>query len=137
MPIEDQERRQLALELLDALATGDPERVLERMSEDPAWGFFAQRFPGAEGVRSIVRAASELYEAGSQSRDILAVYVDGPVVILKTSMRARTFKGEEYENLYVLFVHFDGESSRKVRLVEEFMDTAYGDAKFNGWEMSD
>ena len=137
MPIEPQERQRLALELLDSIATGDAEQVLARMNDEPAWGFFAQRFPGAEGVRSIVKASSELYEAGSQTREILDVYCDGPTVIIKTSMRARTFKGEDYENLYVMFIHFDGESSRQVRLVEEFMDTAYGDAKFSGWEMSD
>ena len=137
MPLDPEDRKRLALELLDSIATGDADQVLARMSNEPSWGFFAQRFPGVEGVSAIVKASSELYEAGSQTREILAIYCDGPTVIIKTSMRARTFKGEDYENLYVMFVHFDGEESDEVHLVEEFMDTAYGDAKFSGWEMSD
>jgi ketosteroid isomerase-like protein len=132
MNSDDQKR--LALELLDAISTRDVDAVLARMTEDPSWGFFAQQFPGADGVRAILKAASELYEPGSEKRDIHAVYCDGDTVIVKTSMRARTFKGDDYENLYIMIVHFEGE---KIRLVEEFMDTAYGNEKFSGWEMSE
>ena len=129
---DDQKR--LALELLDAISTRDPDAVLSRMTDEPSWGFFAQQFSGKEGVTAILKAASELYAPGSETREIHAVYCDGDTVIVKTSMRARTFKGDDYENLYIMIVHFEGE---KIRLVEEFMDTAYGNEKFSGWEMSE
>ena len=130
----DDERKQLALDFLATLATRDVDAVLDRMTEEPSWAFFAQAFPGKDGVRAILKAAYELYQPGSQERDINAVYRDGDVVIIKTTMRATTFKGEDYENLYIMIVHFEGD---RVRHVEEFMDTAYGDSKFEGWEMSD
>ena len=134
MPIDTDGRKRLAPEFLDVLATRDADAVLARMTDDPGWAFFAQQFPGAEGVRSIVRASSELYQEGSHQRTIHAVYADGETVIVKTSLRAKTFRGEDYENLYVMIVHFSGE---KIELVEEFMDTAYGNEKFRDWEMSD
>ena len=132
--MDDPTRKALALEFLDLLASRDVDRVLERMTSDPSWAFFAQRFPGQAGVRSILEAAYELYIPGSQERDIDAVYCDGETVIIKTTMRAKTFKNEDYENLYIMIVHFEGE---KIRHVEEFMDTAYGNEKFSGWEMND
>ena len=130
------DRKRLALEFLDVLATRDVDAVLARMTDPPAWAFFAQAFPGAEGVRAIVKASSELYKEGSHQRTIHAVYADGETdtVIVKTSLRAKTFRGEDYENLYIMIVHFEGD---QIRLVEEFMDTAYGNEKFAGWEMSD
>jgi len=126
-------RKRLALEFLETMASRDPEQVLAKMTSAPSWAFFAQQFKGAEGVRTILAAAYELYEPGSQDRDIDAIYCDGDTVIIKTTMRARTFKGEDYENIYIMIVHFEGE---KIRHVEEFMDTAYGNEKFSGWEMS-
>ena len=132
--LDGETRKRLALEFLETLATRDLTQVLSRMVDEPSWAFFAQQFPGRAGVEAILHAAYELYEPGSQDRDIDAVYCDGDTVIIKTTMRARTFKGEDYENLYLMIVHFEGE---KVRHVEEFMDTAYGNEKFAGWEMSD
>lgn len=132
--MDAESRKRIALDFLDTLATRDTEKILAKMTDDPSWAFFAQRFAGAEGVKSILKAASELYEPGSQDRDIEAVYCDGETVIIKTTMRARTFKGEDYENLYIMIIHFDRD---KIRHVEEFMDTAYGNEKFAGWEMSE
>jgi len=127
-------RKRIALDFLETLATRDTDKILAKMTDEPSWAFFAQQFAGAEGVKTILKAAYELYEEGSQERDIDAVYCDGDTVIIKTTMRARTFKGDDYENLYIMIVHFDGE---KIRHVEEFMDTAYGNEKFSGWEMAD
>jgi ketosteroid isomerase-like protein len=126
--------KRLALDFLETMESRDTEKILAKMTDEPSWAFFAQHFSGAEGVRAILKAASELYIPGSQERDIDAVYCDGDTVIIKTTMRAKTFKGEDYENLYIMIVHFEGE---KIRHVEEFMDTAYGNEKFTGWEMTD
>lgn len=133
-PIESTTLKRLALEFLDVLSTRDVDAVLARMTSDPSWAFFKQEFPGQDGVKAILKAAHELYEPGSQDRDIDAIYCDGSTVIIKTTMRARTYKGEPYENLYIMIVHFEGEA---VRRVEEFMDTAYGNEKFAGWQLSD
>lgn len=127
-------RKRIALDFLDILATRDVDKVLTAMTPEPSWGFFAQRFAGAEGVRAIVKASDELYQLGSQKRVIDAVYCDGDTVIIKTTMRAKTFKDEDYENLYIMIIHLDGE---KVSLIEEFMDTGYANEKFSGWEMTD
>jgi len=132
--LDPEARKRLALDFLETLSTRDLDQVLSRMTDAPSWAFFKQEFPGREGVEAILRAAYELYEPGSQDRDIDAIYCDGDTVLIKTTMRARTFKGEDYENLYIMIVHFEGE---KIRHVEEFMDTAYGNEKFAGWEMSD
>ncbi|MCH2173797.1 nuclear transport factor 2 family protein [Myxococcota bacterium] len=131
--MDAEERKRLTREFFDLVATRDVDAILARMTPEPAWAFFAQRREGVEGVRSILRAASELYQPGSMERDWTGMYVDGDVVIAQTTMRAQTFKGEDYENHYVLFVHFEGE---RVALVEEYMDTAYGNEKFSGWQES-
>ena len=128
------DRKQLALEFLEVLSTRDADKILERMTPEPTWVFIAQRFPGQEGVRAIVKASAELYQPGTTERDTHAVYADGDTVIVRSSMRATTFKGEAYENHYVMFVHLEGD---KVDCVEEWLDTAYANEKFSGWEMSD
>ena len=132
MPLDGEDRKRLALEFLDVMSTRDTDAVLARMSEAPGWTFFSQTFPGADGVRAILQASSELYQPGSHARTIHAIYADGETVIVKTSLRAVTFKGEDYENLYILILHFAGD---RIRHVEEFMDTAYGNEKFAGWTM--
>ena len=80
-----------------------------------------------------MKAASELYRAGSMERTFTGEYVDGDTAIFQTTMRAVTFKGEPYENHYVMFIHFEGD---KVAKVDEYMDTAYGNEKFEGWSPS-
>ena len=132
MPLDGEDRKRLALEFLEVMSTRDTDAVLARMSEAPGWTFFSQTFPGPEGVRAILQASSELYQPDSHTRTIHAIYADGETVIVKTSLRAVTFKGEDYENLYILILHFEGD---RIRHVEEFMDTAYGNEKFAGWTM--
>ena len=43
--------KKLALEFLELLHTRDADKVLAAMTPEPAWRFFAQEFPGADGVR--------------------------------------------------------------------------------------
>ena len=88
-------RKRIALNFLETLATREPEKILACMADPPGWAFFSQRFDGTEGVKAIIKASSELYESGSQKRTIDAVYCDGETVIIKTALRARTFKGED------------------------------------------
>ena len=125
--------KKLALEFLEILHTRDADKVLAAMTPQPRWKFFQQEFPGPDGVRTILKAASELYRDGSAEWTRTGEYVDGDTVILQLTLRATTFKDEPYENHYVLFIHFEGD---KVARVEEYMDTAYGNAKFEGWSQS-
>lgn len=133
MQTDAEDRKRLTREFFETVASRDLDAIFARMTPEPAWAFFAQRRNGVEGVQSILRAASELYLPGSMERDWTAMYADGEVVIAQTTLRAKTFKGEDYENHYVLFVHFEGD---RVALVEEYMDTAYGNEKFSGWQES-
>ena len=90
--------------------------------------------PASDGVRAIHRASKELYREGSHDRRIDGLWVDGDTVLVKTTLRARTFKDEDYENLYMMILHFEGD---RIALVEEMMDTAYANEKFAGWQMGD
>ncbi len=126
-----QDRKALAKKFFEVFATRDADAILARMTGDPSWVFWGEPRRGIEGVLSILEAASELYQAGSTSRTYQGEYQDGNVAILQSTLRATTFKGEPYENRYVMFVHFEGD---KVSKVEEYLDTAYANDKFSGWE---
>ena len=121
----------LAKEFFEVFATRDPDAILSHMTPDPTWVFWGMPRHGTEGVLSIVKAASELYQPNSMSRTYQGAYEDGDVAILQSTIRAITFKGEDYENRYVMFVHFEDD---KVSKVEEYLDTAYANEKFSGWE---
>jgi ketosteroid isomerase-like protein len=131
-PLDKEAKKALVRRFFDTFSTRDADAVLALMVENPTWSFFNRPFPGRDGVRGILRASSELYREGSHRRTWLAQYVDGDTVISQMKLEAVTFKGEVYENFYVQIVHLDGD---KVARVEEYMDTAYGDAKFAGWKM--
>ena len=122
---------QLAREFLDVFATRDADAILARMTPEPCWVFWGRPRHGVEGVLSILEAATQLYLPDSTSRTYQGVYVAGNVVILQTTLSATTFKNEPYENRYVMFVHFEGD---KISKVEEYLDTAYADEAFAGWE---
>ena len=126
-------KKQLVRDFYDVMNSRDVEKILACMTPNPTWCFFAQERVGVEGVKSILKAADELYEPGSNERTYRGMYVDGDVVIAQMTMRATTFKGEAYENEYVMFVHLEGD---KIAKVEEYMDTAYGNEKFSGWSES-
>lgn len=123
-------KKALVREFFDCIATRDIDAILARMTDDPCWVYWGEPRPGREGVISIVKAASELYQPGSTARSYQGEYVDGDVVIAQTTMTATTFKGELYENRYVTFTHLEGD---KVAKVEEYLDTAYAAEKFAGW----
>jgi len=124
-------RSELAKAFMEVFATRDADAILSRMTDDPTWVFWGRPRHGREGVLSILKAACELYEENSMSRSYQGAYEDGDVAILQSTLRARTFKGEDYENRYVMFVHFEGD---RVSKVEEYLDTAYANEKFSGWE---
>ena len=125
--------KQRALDYLDTFSTRDPDQILPLMIADPEWRFFGQRFHGSDGVRAIIKASAELYQEGSTEREIEGVFADGDTVVVQSTLRATTFKGEPYENYYVMFIRFEG---ALVRRVDEYLDTAYANEKFSGWEMS-
>ncbi len=119
-----------AKQFFEVFAERDPDAILSRMTDDPTWVFWGRPRQGTEGVLSILRASTQLYQPGSTSRTYQGAYAAGEVVILQSTLRATTFKEEPYENRYVMFVHFEGD---KVAKVEEYLDTAYANEKFEGW----
>jgi ketosteroid isomerase-like protein len=129
--MDKEAKKALVRRFFDVFSARDADAVLALMVDTPSWSFFNQNFPGRAGVLGILRASSELYQAGSHRRTWLGQYVDGDTVISQMKLQAVTFKGEPYENYYVQIVHLEGD---KVARVEEYMDTAYGNAKFAGWQ---
>ena len=128
-----EERKALAREFLEVFATRDADAILARMTPNPTWVFWGRPRHGRKGVLSILAAATELYQPDSTKRSYQGEYVDGNVVIFQTTLVATTFKGEPYENRYVMFIHLEGD---KIAKVEEYLDTAYANEKFAGWEES-
>ena len=124
-------RIERAKAFLETFASRDADAILAEMTDEPSWWFFGNPRYGKEGVLSILAASVSLYRAGSTRRTYQGAYEDGDVAILQSTLEAITFKGEPYENRYVLFVHFEGD---KVSRVEEYLDTAYANEKFAGWE---
>jgi ketosteroid isomerase-like protein len=124
-------RTALAKKFMEVFASRDADAILARMTDDPTWVFWGRPRQGRDGVLSILKAASQLYRPDSMSRSYQGAYEDGDVAILQSTLCATTFKGEDYENRYVMFVHFEGD---RVSKVEEYLDTAYANEKFSGWE---
>jgi ketosteroid isomerase-like protein len=131
--VNAERKKQLVREFFDLFATRDGDAILARMTDDPTWEYWGQPRRGHEGVLSILKASCELYREGSTRREYQAQYVDGNTVISQSTMSAVTFKGEDYENRYITFVHLEGD---KVARVEEYLDSAYANEKFSGWEES-
>lgn len=124
--------KELALRFMRAAQAGDLGRMAECLVEDYVQTFPRPGIPGmAHGVEGRDRllqflAALPVYETGSMKIEVENVLAEGPMVVVQYKMRARTTRGEDYENFYVqVFLCGDG----KIKRGWEYCDTLYATRK--------
>jgi ketosteroid isomerase-like protein len=101
------EAKRTTLAFLDAFLSFDPARFEHLLGPDPLHQVGMTKRTGRQGFFDIARAGRILYPEGIASRTHHVLVSDGRTVATLMSMRARTNKGVDYENLYglVLDVH--------------------------------
>jgi len=86
------------------------------------------RRTGRGGFHEVARLGRALYPHGIAEREYHALVSDGRTVATLLTMRARTNKGVDYENLYGMF--FDVHDGRIVTMVEA-LDNRVADTAFD------
>jgi ketosteroid isomerase-like protein len=108
--------KRTVLEFLDAFLTFDIDAFDHLLGEDPLHQVGVNRRSGRAGFHEIARIGRMLYPNGISERVHHALLSDGRTVATLVSMRARTNKGVDYENLYGMF--FDVHDDRIVTMIE-------------------
>ena len=114
-------------EYFERMACGDPD-LGEMFWEEACWWVppsteYGGLYEGRDAVLELTSSATDLYDDSVPMRiEIDQLIAEGEWVSAQFRLRARTAKGEEYENFY----HFafrlrDG----KILRVNEFLDTKY------------
>lgn len=105
--------RELALRFVDVMLAGDLAALGAMLGDDVVWHLppFAKLGPmrGRDAVLAFVRdAQAAYYEAGTLrlERDLVVADADGAVVL--GTLRGRTKRGRDYENLYSFALRFAG-----------------------------
>jgi ketosteroid isomerase-like protein len=98
------EAKRTALAFLDAFLSFEPARFEHLLGADPLHQVGMTKRTGRQGFLDIARAGRILYPEGISSRTHHALVSDGRTVATLMSMRARTNRGVDYENLYGLFL---------------------------------
>jgi uncharacterized protein len=111
-----------------AVEAGDGAAIRDSFSETATWRVFGDMpmsgtWRGRDTIiDEFLAGALAHYEPGSIRLDITAVVADGDHAVVEWTSRARTRRGEPYENFCVgVFTVRDG----KIQAVREYMDTAY------------
>ena len=111
----------------ERMASDDP-AVGELLAEDAAWWVppstaYGGTYEGREAVLALMGSAKDLYDAATPLEvDIQQLIAEGEWVSAQFVMRARSAKGEPYENYYhFAFQIRDGLIVR----VHEYLDTKY------------
>jgi ketosteroid isomerase-like protein len=120
--------KRAALRYLDAFLTFDPDQFLSLLGEDPLHQVGMTKRTGRQAFLVIARMGRILYPDGIASRTHHVLLSDGRTVATLVSMRARTNKGVDYENLYGMFL--DIHDGRVVSFVE-VLDGRVADAAFD------
>lgn len=122
------EAKRTALAFLDAFLSFDPDRFVDLLGVDPLHQVGMTKRTGRHGFLDIARAGRILYPEGIASRTHHVLVSDGRTVATLMSMRARTNRGVDYENLYGLFLDIhDG----KVVAMVECLDNRVAEAAFD------
>jgi ketosteroid isomerase-like protein len=110
-----------------AVAVGDGPTVRERFAESATWQLFGDTpmsgtWTGRDTIiAEFLAGALGSYEPGSIRLEITVTVADGGRAVVEWTSRARTLRGEPYENLCIgAFTVRDG----KIQAVREYMDTA-------------
>lgn len=120
--------KRTALAFLDAFLSFEPERFEHLLGVDPLHQVGMTKRTGRQGFLDIARAGRILYPEGIASRTHHVLVSDGRTVATLMSMRARTNKGVDYENLYGLFL--DIHEGTIVSMVE-CLDNRVAEAAFD------
>lgn len=120
--------KRVALRYLDAFLTFDPERFVDLLGTDPLHQVGMTKRTGRQAFLDIAKFGRTLYPDGIAERTHHVLVSDGRTVATLVSMRARTNKGIDYENLYGMFL--DIHDDRVVSFVE-VLDGRVADAAFD------
>jgi len=120
--------KRVALNYLDAFLSFDPERFIDLLGPDPLHQVGMTKRTGRQAFLDIARMGRILYPDGIAERTHHVLVSDGRTVATLVSMRARTNKGVDYENLYGMFL--DIHDGRVVSFIE-VLDGRVADAAFD------
>lgn len=120
--------KRAALRYLDAFLTFEPDAFVDLLGEDPLHQVGMTKRTGKQAFLDIARMGRTLYPHGIADRTHHVLVSDGRTVATLVSMRARTNKGVDYENLYGMFL--DIHEGRVVSFVE-VLDGRVADAAFD------
>jgi len=120
--------KRTVLAFLDAFLSFDPDAFEPMLLDDPLHQFGVTRRTGRDAFREIARVGRILYPEGIANRTHHVLVSDGRTVATLLSMRAKTNKEIDYENLYGMF--FDVHDGRIASLVE-VLDGSVADASFD------
>ncbi len=111
-----------------AVEAGDGATARDLFAESATWRLFGDMpmsgtWRGRDTIiDEFLAGALGNYEPGSVRLEITAIVADGDRAVIEWTSRARTRRGEPYENFCVgVFTVGDG----KIQAVREYMDTAY------------
>jgi ketosteroid isomerase-like protein len=122
------EAKRTALAYLDAFLTFEPDAFDALLVDDPLHQVGMTRRTGRDAFHEIARIGRLLYPDGIRERVHHVLVSDGRTVATLVTMRARTNKGVEYENLYGMFL--DVVDGRVVAFIE-VLDNRVADAAFD------
>jgi ketosteroid isomerase-like protein len=114
---------------LDALLSGDVAEIRDSFDEDATWTIhgdvpFAGPWLGRDRIVDdfLTEVGGRLFQAGSHSFDFPTLIGEGETVALEWRVRAKTARGDDYDNRYCgIFVVRDG----RIHEVREYFDSAY------------
>jgi uncharacterized protein (TIGR02246 family) len=120
-----------------AVEAGDAAAVRDSFAESATWRLFGDMpmsgtWRGRDTIiGEFLAGALGRYEPGSVRLEITAIVADGERAAVEWTSRARTLRGEPYENFCAgVFTVRDG----KIQAVREYMDTAYAARMLFGGE---
>jgi uncharacterized protein (TIGR02246 family) len=125
---QDSDTRALVERYVAAVEAGDGAAVRNLFAESATWRLFGDMpmsgtWRGRDAIiDEFLAGALGNYEPGSIRLEITAIVADGDQAVVEWTSRARTRRGEPYENFCIgAFTVRDG----KIQGVREYMDTAY------------
>jgi ketosteroid isomerase-like protein len=116
---------------LDAIENGDGEALHDLLAPDATWTVPGEVLNGTHEGRDAIFSdflgpGGALFEPGSMTMTIRSLLVDGDKADAEWNTKARTARGDEYDNNYnIMFELRDG----KIVAVREYSDTGYAKRK--------
>jgi hypothetical protein len=115
-----------------AVEAGDGPAIREAFAQNATWRLFGDlpmsgTWSGRDAIiDDFLAGALDQYEPGSIRLEITSIVADRERAVVEWTSRARTRRGEPYENFCVgVFTVRDG----KIQAVREYMDTMYAQRK--------